>query len=146
MEKIRLFYILQVSKYYDNMRSCFIGILLLFSASAFGQKLACENFRDGKFEIVDPAIGKSTIERKGSYQLEYGEASELKLEFKVEWLNECTYTLELENVLENPAGIDLPEGMILRVEIIETKENSYIQKTSSNFYDMVLESEMFRIE
>ena len=42
--------------------------------------------------------------------------------------------------------MELPKDMVLTVEIIETKENSYIQKTSSNLYKMVLKSEVFKIE
>ncbi len=96
--------------------------------------------------IIDTETGNSIIERKGSKQIEYGEGSGLKLKFKVKWIDDCTYTLELKKVLENQKKIELPEGMILTVEIIETKEKSYIQKSSSNLYDMVLKSELIKIE
>jgi len=70
----------------------------------------------------------------------------LKLEFKVKWLDDCTYTLELKKILENPNKMELPKGMILTIEIIEVKDKSYIQKSTSNLYDMVLESELLKIE
>lgn len=121
-------------------------ILICISTVVFGQETDCKKFKNGKFKIVDSEVGNSLIERKGSKQIEYGEGSKLKLEFRVNWLNNCTYTLELKKVLDNPKNIDLPEGMILTIEIIETKENSYIQKSSSNLYDMVLESELIKLE
>jgi hypothetical protein len=129
-----------------NMKNLIVLVLICFSTVAFGQTNECKQYKNGKFKIVDPEVGNSIITRKGSKQIEYGERSKLKLEFKVKWVNDCTYTLELKKVLENPNEIELPEGMILTIEIIETKENSYIQRSTSNLYDMVLESELFKIE
>lgn len=119
--------------------------MVIISSGAFGQEMECKDFRNGKFQIISE-VGNSIIERKGSKQIEYGEGSNLKMEFNVKWLNDCTYTLELKEVLENPKNLQLPEGMILTVEILEIKEKSYIQRTSSNLSDLVLEGEMFRIE
>lgn len=128
------------------MKNIILLGLILISSAVFGQENDCKKFKNGKFKIVDNAAGNSIIERKGSRQIEYGEGSKLKLEFEVEWLNDCTYTLEIKEVLENQNNVELPEGMILTVEIIETKENSYIQKSTSNLYDMVLESELIKID
>lgn len=129
-----------------NMKNLIVLVLICFSTVAFGHMNECKQYKNGKFKIVDPEVGNSIITRKWSKQIEYGERSKLKLEFKVKWVNDCTYTLELKKVLENPNEIELPEGMILTIEIIETKENSYIQRSTSNLYDMVLESELFKIE
>lgn len=128
------------------MKNSILAILVLTSIAAFGQSSECSKFKNGKFKIIDAEVGNSIIERKGTKQVEYGEGSKLKLEFKVKWLSECVYTLELKKIIENPNNIKLPEGMILTIEIIETRENSYVQKTSSNLYDMVLQSELIKIE
>ncbi|KAB1066066.1 hypothetical protein [Salibacter halophilus] len=128
------------------MRNLIVLVLICFSTVTFGQTNECKKFKNGKFKIIDAEVGNSIITRKGSKQIEYGEGSKLKLEFKVKWVDDCTYTLELKKVLENPNNIELPEGMILTIEIIETKENSYVQKSTSNLYDMVLESELIKIE
>ena len=128
------------------MKNLILLVLICISTVVFGQENECEKFKNGKFKIVDAEVGNSIIERNGSKQIEYGEGSKMKLQFKVKWLDECTYTLELKKVLENPNKIKLPEGMILTVEIIETKEKSYIQKSSSNLYDMVFECELIKIE
>lgn len=106
------------------MKNLLLLVLICLSTFSFGQENECEKFKNGKFKIVDTKVGNSIIERKGSNQIEYGERSDLKLKFKVRWLNDCTYTLELKKVLENPNNIEFPEGMILTVKIIETRENS----------------------
>lgn len=120
--------------------------LLLVFVSVAAQEKTCSDFKNGKFQLRDERAGNSTLEREGARQVEYSERSKVKLAFKVEWLDPCTYTLELVEVLENPNRIQLPEGMILTVEILQTKEKSYIQRSSSNLYSMVFESEIFRLD
>ncbi|WP_298144058.1 hypothetical protein [Flavobacterium sp.] len=128
------------------MKNLIVLALICFSTVVFGQTNECKKFRNGKFKIVDEEVGNSIITRKGSKQIEFGEESGLKLEFKVKWIDDCTYTLELKKVLENPNNIEFPVGMILTVEIIETKENSYVQKSTSNLFDLVFEGELIKIE
>lgn len=128
------------------MKSLITIFLTCFSTCLFGQKLECRRYENGKFKIIDPEVGNSIIERNDSTQIEYGEDSKLKLEFDVKWINDCTYTLELSRVIENPENIQLPEGMILTIRILETKQNSYVQETSSNLFSMVRKTEMIRIE
>ena len=128
------------------MKNLVLLLLMFSSLSVFSQQVDCEKYKDGKFIIVDEENGNSHIERKGSKQTEYGEGSGLKLEFKIKWLNECTYTVTLKKIVENPNKIPLSKDMVLTVEIIETKENSYMQRSTSNLYDMVIESEMMRVD
>lgn len=128
------------------MKKFLIVFLVSLSTYLNGQDLDCEKYKNGKFKIIDPEFGNSIIERKGSSQIEYGERSKLKLEFDITWINDCSYTLELSRVIENPGNFKIPEGMILTIQILETKENSYIQESSSNLFEMVRKTEMIRIE
>lgn len=128
------------------MKQLILLAFLTLSTATFGQTKDCRDFKNGKFKITDPIAGNSIVERKGSKQIEYGEDSELKIEFKVKWLDECTYKLQVKKILENPNNVLLPSDMVLTVEIIETTENSYRQISTSNLYEGVVESEMVRIE
>lgn len=128
------------------MRFYFLMCLLIFSASIMAQEKSCADYKDGKFEIRDARFGNFKIERNGDKQIEYGPEAKLKLEFKVQWLSECSYTLTLVKVLENLNGIQYPTDMILTVEIIEAKEGSYLQKSSSNLSDMVMTTEMIKVD
>ena len=128
------------------MRSFALLILLLCASFLHAQKPDRAAFKNGTFLLVDKEHGNAIIERKGSKQIEYGEGSRLKVSFKVRWVDACTYTLEVKKVLENPKEIPLPDGMILTVRILETTENSYRQRSTSNLYDLVLESEMVRVK
>lgn len=129
-----------------KMRNGILLLLLAISTAAFGQATDCKEFKNGKFKIADPELGNFFVERKGSKQIEYSDRHPLKMEFRVKWLNDCTYTLELKKVLENPENVELTEGLILTIEILETKEKSYVQRTSSNMYEDVLVSEMIKMD
>ena len=54
--------------------------------------------------------------------------------------------MKVKEILKNPNNIPIPLEMVLTVEIIEVKENSYIQISTSDMFEMELESEMFLIE
>lgn len=123
----------------------FISLVTVASVSA--QDSHCDKFHNGLFEINDQEVGRSVIERHGNVQIEKDENSGLKLKFDVVWLTDCKYTLQLNEILENPNGIDLEpfKEMVLTVEIIGQLKNGYLQRSSSNMTDMVLESEMIRL-
>lgn len=128
------------------MKNLILLILFLSSTIAFGQTRECKKFKNGKFVIPQEEMGNTIIERKGSKQIEYAVNLGLKVEFKVVWIDDCTYTLAYKKVLENPNDLDFPKDVIISVNIIETKDNSYIQKSHSSTSTVVYESEVFRIE
>jgi hypothetical protein len=65
------------------MKILLLGILISFSTLAFGQRLDCEKFKDGKFLLEDAEYGNYYIERKGSKQIENSEKTGFKATFKV---------------------------------------------------------------
>jgi hypothetical protein len=123
----------------------FYTFLLLCSCKSDPSE--CQKFKDGTFKMVDDVIGTSIIERNGSRQIEYGVENKLKIEFVVNWISDCTYTLKFVQILEDPNNIEFPEdimsSVILTTKIIEVKEHSYIQETSSDKYEYVTKSEVF---
>jgi hypothetical protein len=121
-------------------------LIVLLSVYSYAQQKDCRKFKDGKFFIPDSGYGASHIERKGERQLEYGEGSGLRLGFKVEWQSECAYTLTLTEIIENPNNIKLNLGETLKVEIIEVKSNSYIQRSTMPGVPDAYESEMYLVE
>ncbi len=109
-------------------------ILLFFSWSLMGlaQQQDCKRFKNGKFKQTNSTGDVWIIERKGSKQIEYSDFYNVRLRFKIKWIDDCTYTMKLRKVLENPDNVLLPEGMNATVQITETKNKSYSQKTTSN--------------
>jgi len=128
------------------MKNALFFLMVFFIGNTYGQGLNCAQFKNGKFMIVDAENGNSYITRNGDTQTETGDGSGLELVFDVVWLTNCTYTLKVKEVINNPNDIPIPVEMVLKVEIIETKENSYIQRSTSDMFDLELESELIRIE
>lgn len=128
------------------MKYLLLGLLLSLPALGFTQEKDCRRFKDGDFLIKDKRNGDIYLKRKGELQIETAERSKVKLQFKVVWLNECTYTLTLTKIVRNPQKIPFDKNMIVTVQILETKKNSYIQKSTSNQSGIEYESEIFIME
>ncbi len=111
---------------------------------SFAQTKSCLDFHEGSFVIQDSLSGNSYIDREGLIQYEHNYESGLFLKFDVEWLDECTYTLELTEVLQNPNKIDILEDMVLKVEILARTDTSYTQRSTTDaFPDFELVSEVY---
>jgi hypothetical protein len=110
------------------------------------QKINCEIFLNGTFKIPGDSISPETIlVRNGKYQKETTDKVEGYSEFIVNWIDNCTYTLTpTEITFKRFPG--LPKNALLTVQIIEIKDNSYVQISSANFSEMKMTSEVFKIE
>jgi hypothetical protein len=123
------------------------GILItLISTVVLGQNIECEKFQNGYFKIPKDSISEeSFIARNKNVQTEIINGKYVSSEFHVEWINDCIYTLiPTKKTLLQFEG--LPKDAMLTVEIIETKENSYIQKTTANFADFEIITEAIKID
>ena len=121
----------------------FLGMFI--GSYSDGQKLECQNYSNGSFKIVDSVTGTSFITRYGTRQSEITEGKKDSTVFTVKWVDDCTYTLTPteETRKKYPS---LPDNAMLTVKIIETKDKSYIQTSTSNFYDTKVTSEVIRIK
>lgn len=105
-------------------------------ATVLAQDPDCARYHEGRFSIADEDGGSPTIiTRKGSRQRE--EADGTVLSFKVTWLDECTYTLRIRKVLRNPKKHTFDPDLVLKVEIIGTDSDSYVQRSTAEGYDLV---------
>ncbi len=128
------------------MRPLLLGLLMIFSLNLCAQELDCSKFKNGKFRIDSEFIGEMIIERKGNKQIEHLITIDKKSTFKVKWIDECTYTLKLKNQAKDQLGAEMPKDFYLIVEIIETKENSYVTSTTSNYSNVPVIIELFKID
>ncbi len=110
----------------------FLFLTSFFCHAALGQSPDCSKFREGKFRIADTQAGVVTIaERRGMYQTESSESLKAVVRFRVIWQDNCSFTLRLDKVIRNENKIDFPANLEIRVRIIETNANGYIQEVSS---------------
>lgn len=130
--------------FFIKVQYLLLVLLILTGMQAFGQPLKCQMFTNGEFKIIDSITGNSYITRKGGYQAEITEGNKDSTTYTVKWINECSYVLLPTNkTLKRYAT--LPDSAKLYIEIIKTYKQSYIQKTTANFSDFILISEVIKI-
>ncbi len=102
---------------------------------------ACSNVKTGNFQIESLRNGVTKIARNQDYQIEENESLGYKLKLKVNWIDECTYTLTPVENLANPEQKDLPK-MVLTCQIVEVNTGHYIQVSSSDDNERPLTSQI----
>lgn len=127
-----------------------IIILVLFSCLAstvFSQQVDCYPFKEGKFRINDARAGGVIIaDRKGGYQTESMEVLKAVVRFKINWQNDCSYTLTLDKVIRNENKVPFPPDMMITVKIVASKNNgSYTQEATSSVTNGSYRSEVTKI-
>jgi len=89
----------------------------------------CTNVKTGSFEIESARNGLTKIKRTKNFQIEENESLGYKLKLKIDWLDECTYTLTPVEDLTN-SNEKLP-SQVLTCQIIEVNTDNYIQVSSA---------------
>ena len=106
----------------------------------------CDEYKNGYFIIKDGLLGKKyAIKRNGNRQVET-DADGTKFIFDVNWVDDCTYTLELRKIVRNPNNVDWLEGQVITVTIMETTKDGYIQKSSSNIDELTFERNVVEVD
>jgi hypothetical protein len=122
-----------------------LTILLLTSGQLFCQDF-CQTFKNGDFVLVDERLpGQYTISRKDSLQIETSPKG-LVVQFKVKWINSCTYVITVDKILKNPYNQSFPLDAVFTVKIVGKTEDGYIQETTANFSARTMKSEIKRIK
>lgn len=125
-------------------RIVLVTVFPLLTTPLFAQNAGFQDYRTGQYKILHEATGNTLIERTETTQIELHARSNLKLD--VNWVGCCKFTLKLIEVLNNPNDIRVPKDAVFTVEITEIKEDSYIQKTTSNLSEMVIITEAVRLK
>lgn len=101
------------------------------------------NLENGTFKM--PYKGLNVIiKRSDNYQ--YEELTNLKksVSYTVKWINDCKYTLKPNNDLFKQYP-HTPKNALITVNITSTKDNSYIQTSTSNFNKIIVTGEVVKI-
>lgn len=108
-------------------------MLLSLPLAAFCQQPDCFKFREGRFRTADTRAGVITIvERHGSYETQTSESLKAIVRFRINWLDNCSYTLTLDKVIRNENKIDFPPGLTISMKIISATGNACSQEISSS--------------
>lgn len=95
------------------------------------QPAKCTALKEGRFEIHDKKNGVSVITRKGGIQREENEQMGVVIEYLTEWIDECSFRLVPFKVIRNDNNLELDSDLKITIEIVEIRENMYIQATTA---------------
>ncbi|ARS40240.1 hypothetical protein CA265_11490 [Sphingobacteriaceae bacterium GW460-11-11-14-LB5] len=120
----------------------FVFLILFNFASA--QSVNCRKMREGVFKMVTRGI-PTTIKRYKNYQLEYFNNATKPITFKIQWIDDCTYTLkpDASAFLKYP---QIPRNALITVRITKTYENGYTMKTTANFNNKTMVGEVIKVK
>ena len=127
------------------MKTLLTALCIFISMVVLGQQDYCHKFRNGKFKIIGDQGQEYIIVRNGSKQIEYEVLNKSKIELEVTWIDSCTYTLQFKKEISKTGKHSFSKDMVLTVVIVESKEHSYIQRTTSNLYETSIQGEVFEI-
>lgn len=113
-----------------------VAILVMISATSFGQQLKCKKFKTGTFIIPgDSIVPQTTLKRNETSQFESISAKEFT-NLDITWVDDCNYVLtlrkdtpeveisEVEKLIEDGGG--------LRIEMLSTvKDTMYFRATAT---------------
>lgn len=86
--------------------------------------LDCKQFKTGKFTLTErEKAGTYIVERDHAFQIETDVVKGVIIKFKVTWINDCTYQL---NIIEGQdESMTSYRGKTLTVRILETYTDGY---------------------
>lgn len=117
---------------------CFLPLL------AMAQVTPCSSFRTGTFAIDDKQLGPTlTMTRSDKLQVE--RSGDIELTLRVVWVNDCIYTLEPIRLRKGGRKEEVDRSLVVKVEILETGKDHYVQRTSSGQSDITYVSMVRRV-
>lgn len=112
-----------------------LSIILIAYFNFAGISQNCEDLKTGNWKVIDDndENNNTFISREDGYQIEDTPALGLKVKSKVIWNSKCSYTLKIEEVIENKYNIDLPPTFFnndVKCTIIEQTDEYYIARVT----------------
>lgn len=102
--------------------------LLLLPIFGYSQTNSCSKFKDGTFKVTDPASKKvCIITRQGNTQTERMEDAAEIYDFTINWIDDCTYTIN-PTPATSARNKDVLKAGTMTVKIIKATDSSYTQK------------------
>ena len=106
-----------------------ISILLTLVTNAGAQ--SCISLHKGKFKISDSKSGVTIITRDEKHQIEENQSLNIKIIFSINWIDNCTYELRPQKIIEGGSSY-LREGAVITTVITKIKSHGYKAICSTN--------------
>ena len=124
------------------MKTILLTITGLIFFSFSGPETACRRLHTGKFKMISKQTGTVYIYRSRNRQVEIDKEAGIRVMYRVEWPDECTYVLFDSKVIKGDPSMAGNPADTLTVKITSIAEKSYTVLTTSNFSSLEMESEL----
>jgi len=130
------------------MTKLFLKLFLLFGLNqiAFSHNLDCAAINLGQFIREDRNNKTTYLTGTKTTQIEIQENIKLNIEFEINWTNECTNTLKIKKILENPRNQPNPKNRVVTCQILETRKSRYIQKSRAKDIEFTVTNEIIKLQ
>jgi hypothetical protein len=130
------------------MKYWLVAVFALLSMRTFAQEEAiesdpdCLKFKEGTFTFEEYPHNTLIVTRTKSKQVEHETFEDLKLKFKVKWIDECTYILTYLGA--NKVYPGSKKGDTMTIKIVKTEGNKYWYEAEHK--GEMIPGEMIKIE
>ena len=107
----------------------------IFYAGCFPGRPDCKSLRTGRFKLIF-LNGITIIERRLDEQTETDIKRDIKVVYKIRWVNDCIYQLFNSKVYKGGQIYKMKENDTMTVSIVEVNKKNYTVVTTSNFSDL----------
>jgi len=121
-----------------------ILLLFLITYNGFSQSKDCLKFKTGNFKYTNPDFQHFTITRNDTMQIEIDKNRDVTVKASIKWLSDCEYLLTYKEVINS--SVQQIIGTKVKVQIIESNNNTYLCRAVSDDNLMDSKIEMIKVE
>lgn len=99
------------------------------------KKALFQTWRETQCYYQEPPFGVFLVNRNDSIQEEFIKTNGMLVEFDIAWQTDSTYTLAFKQLVANPQGTSLPNGLdtlVRKCWMTQVGPTSYIEAATSN--------------
>jgi hypothetical protein len=127
------------------MKKLIATLLLMIPLATMAQRVECRRFSTGNFKLIEAA--NISIERTRSKQIEtYHDMNHAKVEFKLEWLDDCRFRLSEPKTTNTDLQAALVKSKPITITIINTWDAGYKYRFEIEGTTQVLEFSATKVQ
>jgi len=120
-------------------------LLILVANTLLAQTNNCKAIHDGIFKTIHPDGSETIIERYGNKQIETNPKIKKPLKFKVKWIDDCNYTLEMRKNLQYFKSPKQIRNLVVYAQITDIRPKYYSITARSNLDKREMQLKIYRI-
>ncbi len=127
------------------MKKIIATLIFMLPLGLMAQKVECRRFHTGTYKLVEAA--SISVERTRTKQIEtYHDMNHAKIEFKLEWLDDCKYKLTEPRTANAELQLALEKSKPITITIIDSWSTGYKYRFEIEGSTQVLEFSATKVQ